>query len=133
MPSRPLLSVVSALLVAALAACETPRLSGAATFEEAVRTYAAADDPKVLALAADERGKRAWGAQFGRSTSKERAFRDAIDECDASARRLGVDAQCFLFAVGNKQARSTVEKCRAGRIPPKRCQAQERFAPLLAP
>jgi hypothetical protein len=133
MSTRPTFAVLLVLLVAALAACETPRLSGATTFEEAVRTYSAADDPKVLALAADERGKRAWGAQFGRSTSKERAFRDAIAECDASARRLGVDAQCFLFAVGNEQARSTVEKCRAGRIPPQRCQAQERFAPLLEP
>jgi hypothetical protein len=133
MSIRPLPSLGTVLLAAALAGCETPRLSGAATFEEAVRTYAAADEPKVLALAADERGKRAWGAQFGRSTSKERAFRDAIAECDASARRLGVDAQCFLFAVGNRQARSTVEKCRDGRIPPKRCRAQERFAPLLAP
>lgn len=120
-------------LLAALCGCETPRLSGASSFEEAVRTYAAAEGPKALALAADESGKRAWGAQFGRSSSKERAQRDALAECDASARSLGVDAQCFLFAIGNAEARSTVEKCSAGRIPAKRCQAQQRFAPLLAP
>ena len=119
--------------LAALAGCETPRLSGATTFEEAVRTYAASKGPKALALAADEGGKRAWGAQYGRSTSKERAIRDALAECDASARRLGVEAQCFLFAIGNGEPRSTLEKCRAGSIPAKRCEAQRRFAPLLAP
>jgi hypothetical protein len=124
-------ALLPAVLLLPLAGCETPRLSGAATFEEAVRTYAAADPPKALALAADERGKRAWGAQFGRSTSKERALEDALAECDSSARRLGVDAQCFLFAIGNSQARSTLEKCSAGRIPAKRCEAQRRFAPLL--
>ena len=121
------------LALGALAGCETPRLTGAATFEEAVRTYAAAKGSKALALAADERGKRAWGAQYGRSTSEERAIRDALAECDDSARRLGVEAQCFLFAIGNEEARSTLEKCGAGRIPAKRCQAQQRFAPLLAP
>jgi hypothetical protein len=126
-------SLVAVLLFVPVVGCETPRLSGAASFEEAVRTYAAADGPKALALAADESGKRAWGAQFGRSTSKERALRDALAECDASARRLGVDAQCFLFAIGNSQAHSTLEKCSTGRIPARRCQAQQRFAPLLEP
>ena len=125
--------LLPALLAAALAGCETPRLSGAATFEEAVRTYAASEGPKALALAADEHGRRAWGAQYGRSLSRERSIRDALAECDASARRRGVEAQCFLFAIGNAQSRSTLEKCGAARINPKRCQAQQRFAPLLAP
>jgi hypothetical protein len=130
------LRTVSALLAAAalFASCETTRVGESSTFEEAVRTYAAADGRKALALAADEKGKRAWGAQYGKSlSSQERATREALEECDANARRRGVRAECYLFAIGDRQSRSTLEKCSARRINPKRCALQERYAPLLAP
>jgi hypothetical protein len=125
-----------ALAAAALfaSACQTTRVGETYTFEEAVGTYAAAEGRKALALAADEHGKRAWGAQYGkRMSSQERAVREALEECDANARRLGVQAECHLFAVGERQARSTLEKCSARRINPKRCALQERYAPLLVP
>lgn len=116
------------------AACETTRVGETETFEEAVRTYAATDGRKALALAADEHGKRAWGAQYGKSlSSEERAIREALDECDANARRYGVQAECHLFAVGEREPRETLEKCRARRINPKRCALQQQYAPLLIP
>src|SRR5688572_13415307 len=114
-------SVVAVALLAA--ACETTRVGETYSFEEAVRTYAAAEGGrKALALAADEKGKRAWGAQYGkRISSQERATREALEECDQNARRLGVQSECHLFAVGDRQARSTLEKCSARRINKKRC------------
>jgi hypothetical protein len=126
------LLLLGAALVAS--ACETTRVGETYTFEEAVRTYAAAEGRKALALAADDKGKRAWGAQYGKSlSSQERATREALEECDANAQRLGVQAECHLFAVGERQSRSTLEKCSARRINPKRCALQEQYAPLLVP
>ena len=99
-----------------------------------MRTYAVADGRKALALAADEKGKRAWGAQYGKKiSSEERATREALEECDKNAQRLGVQSECHLFAVGSRQARSTLEKCSAHRINKKRCMDQEKYAPLLVP
>jgi hypothetical protein len=124
--------VLAAALLAA--GCETTRVGETYTFEEAVRTYAQAEGRKALALAADEKGKRAWGAQYGkRISSQERATREALEECDENARRLGVQSECYLFAVGDRQARSTLEKCSARRINQRRCLAQEKYAPLLVP
>jgi hypothetical protein len=123
--------LVTALALLLMAAgCETTRVGEASSFEEAVRTYRAAEGRKALALAADDR-RRAWGAQYGRSLSEERTIREAMEECEASAHRLGVQAECHLFAIGNRQARSTVEKCNARRIGKKRCQLQQDYAPLL--
>lgn len=119
--------LAAALLAAALlAACEATRVGTAASFEEAVDTYAAADEKKALAVAADERGRRRWGAQYG-SVTQDRANRDAMEECQASARRHALEAQCYLFAIGNREARSTLEGCRAGRVNPKRCALQRQY------
>jgi len=121
------------LIALLLAACKTTRVGEASTFQEAVGTYGAADGRKALALASDERGRRAWGAQYGRSLSQERSTREALEECAASAKRTGVQAQCYLFAIGDRQAKSTIEKCEAGLVNPRRCRDQERYAPLLEP
>lgn len=127
------------LLLLALAAgfgtaCKTTRVGETASFEEAVRTYAVAKGRKALALAADENGRRAWGAQYGKSfSSEERAIREALDECDANARRYGVQAECHLFAVGDQPARETLDKCGARRINEKRCALQQQYGPLLIP
>lgn len=114
------------------AACETTRMDDTETLEETVRTYAVSEGTKALAVAADERGKRAWGAQYGKGVSEERAVREALDVCDDSARARGVQADCYLFAVNDRQPRGTLEKCQSGRINPKRCAVQRDYAPLLA-
>ncbi len=124
-------ALAAALLVAA--GCQTTRVGEASSFEEAVRTYREAEGRKALALAVDERGRRAWGAQYGRSLSQDRTLREALEECDASAKRQGVQAQCYLFAVGNRQSKATVEKCEDREINPRRCRAQANHAPLLEP
>jgi hypothetical protein len=121
------------LAAALLAGCETTRVGEASSFEEAVSTYQVADGRKALALAVDEKGSSAWGAQYGRSLSQERSSREAMEECNANARGRGIQADCYLFAIGNKQPRSTLEKCAARRINPKRCAYQQKYAPLLEP
>jgi|GEM_PF-6987902 len=119
-------------VAAALLGCEATRLSDTETFEEAVRTYRVSDEKKALALAADENGRRVWGAQYG-SLDQERATDEAMEECQRSARRAGVQAQCYLFAVGDREPPATLEGCRAGRINPRRCAAQSRYGPELLP
>jgi hypothetical protein len=128
MGRRPAIALAIALL---LTGCGTTRVGEASTFKEAVGTYREADGRKALALASDEGGRRAWGAQYGSSLSEERSVREALEECEASAKRLGVQAQCYLFAVGERQSKSTLEKCEARRINPKRCRDQQDYAPLL--
>ena len=118
--------------VGVLAACQATRVGDAETFEEAVQTYRVSDEKKALVLAADEQGRRVWGAQYG-SLDQDRANADAMEECEDNARRGGIQAQCYPFAVGDREARSTLEGCRARRINPKRCAAQAKFGPLLLP
>src|SRR5512144_1152433 len=125
-------ALLSAATAALLAACQATRVGDAVTFEEAVQTYRVADDKKALVLAADEQGRRVWGAQYG-SLDQDRANADAMEECEGNARRGGIQAQCYPFAVGDREARSTLEGCRAKRINPKRCAAQAKFGPLLLP
>jgi hypothetical protein len=112
--------------------CQTVRVGETRSFEEAVRTYAVADDKKALAVAADEHGNRVWGAQYG-SWTQERANREAMSECEANARSAGVQAQCYLFAIGGKPSRTTLDRCQSKRINPARCALQDRYGPLLTP
>src|SRR5262249_46976359 len=123
----PLLLLV--LLPACLPACQT-RLGESSTLDEAVGVYLDSSGTKAFAIAADERGKRVWGS--GRSLSQDRSNEIALDECAKNAKRLGVEAQCFLFAVGPREAKSTVDGCAARRINAKRCAVQENYAPMLA-
>ena len=130
--SRAALALGLALSAGVLAACQATRVGDAETFEEAVQTYRVSDEKKALVLAADEQGRRVWGAQYG-SLDQDRADADAMEECEDNARRSGIQAQCYPFAVGDREARSTLEGCRAKRINPKRCAAQAKFGPLLLP
>ena len=115
-----------------LAACQATRVGEAETLEEAVQTYRVSKDKKALAVAADETGRRVWGAQYG-SLTQDRANEDAMKECQRNAQRSGIAAQCFFFAIGDGEPRATVEGCRVGRINPRRCAAQTKYAPLLLP
>jgi hypothetical protein len=114
-------------------ACETTRMSDTETLEEAIRTYAVTEETKAFAIAADESGKRAWDAAHGKMMSEERAVRDALKACNENARARGVQADCYLFAVGDEQPRKTLEKCQSGQINAKRCATQKKYSPLLAP
>lgn len=132
-PARRLAALaLGAVLAGGLGACQATRVGDAESFEEAVRTYTVSDDKKALALAADEGGRRVWGAQYG-SLDQDRANEDAMKECQHNARRSGVAAQCYFFAVGDSEPRATLEGCRGRRINERRCAAQAKFAPLLAP
>lgn len=125
MGSRGLLA--SALLLLALAAgCETTRLAASSSFAETVSIYSSSPEKKALALAADEHGRRVWGASIG-SKLQGRANDDALEECRKNAAHRGLEAHCYLFAVGNAPAAETLEACSQGRVNPKRCAAQDRF------
>jgi hypothetical protein len=128
---RRVLASCAALAVVALA-CEATRVGTAETLEEAIATYRAADEKKAFALAVDEQGRRRWGAQYG-GPNQDRAVSDAMEECQRSARASGVTAQCFLFAVGEREPHDTLEGCQARRINPRRCAAQQKYGPLLLP
>ena len=39
----------------------------------------------------------------------------------------GIDAQCYLFAVGDEAAPSTLKGCAMGRISERRCAFQRRY------
>ena len=118
------------VLLAVIAGCETTRLASSSSFAETVAVYSSSPEKKALALAADERGHRVWGASIGQPL-QSRANQDALDECAENARARGIEAPCSLFAVGDSQASETLAACRDGRINAKRCAAQERFP--LAP
>ena len=119
-----------ALALFALLACKSTRLGESSTLDEAVNVYLDSSGTKAFAVAADEHGKRVWGS--GRSLSQDRSNEIALEECASNAKRRGVQAQCFLLAVGKREATSTVEGCAERRINPKRCAVQENYAPLFA-
>jgi hypothetical protein len=114
-------------------ACETTRLRDTETLEEAIRTYAVTEETKAFAIAADENGKRAWDSKHGKFISEEAAIEGTLDACNDNARSRGVQADCYLFAVGDRQPRSTLEKCQSGQVNKKRCKVQQDYAPLLTP
>ena len=114
-------------------ACETTRLRDTETLEEAIRTYAVTEETKAFAIAADENGKRAWDSKHGKFISEEAAIEGTLEACNDNARSRGVQADCYLFAVGDRQPRSTLEKCQSGQINPKRCKVQQDYSPLLTP
>jgi len=126
------LALGAVLAAGLLAACQATRVGTAETLEEAIATYRASDEKKAFALVVDEQGRRRWGAQYG-SLDQDRAEADAMEECQRSAQRAGVTAQCFFFALGDREPRETLEGCRSGRINPRRCAAQTKYGPLLLP
>jgi hypothetical protein len=124
--------VVSLALGLASLACKTTRERDVESLEEAIRTYALTDETKAFAIAADENGKRTWDAAYGKLISKERAIEDALRSCTDNARSRGVQADCYLFAVDDRQPKSTLEKCQSGQINKRRCKVQQDYAPLLS-
>jgi hypothetical protein len=132
MPRRTLPSPRSALLAAACAAllgagcATTERVGDSATFAETVELYRLGDEHKALAVAVNERGRRAWGVLYG-SFSEDDAREKALAECRSNAERAGVDAACHLFAVDEAAARDTVRACAEGRIGAQRCALQEQY------
>jgi hypothetical protein len=127
-----LAAALAPLAAGLLPACQATRVGTAETLEEAIATYRASDEKKAFALAVDEDGRRRWGAQYG-SLDQDRAVADAMEECQRSAQRSGVTAQCFLFAVGDREPRATLDGCRSHRINERRCAAQSKYGPLLVP
>lgn len=126
-PSRLLVLILSALaLPAALPGCAATRMEGVSSFPEAVRLYRMSDDQKAMAVAADARGRRAWGVVF-EYAREESAVEKALEECRANAAAARVDAPCFLFAVNDAQAESTVRACAEGRIGGQRCGLQSKY------
>jgi hypothetical protein len=114
-------------------ACETTRLRDTETLEEAIRTYAVTEETKAFAIAADEHGKRAWDSKHGKLISEDAAIEGTLQACNDNARARGIQADCYLFAVGDRQPRSTLEKCQSGQINKKRCKVQQDYSPLLTP
>jgi hypothetical protein len=124
---------VSIALGLSTSACETTRMPDTETLEEAIRTYAVTDETKAFAIAADERGKRVWDSKHGRLISEDAAIEGTLEACNDHARARGIQADCYLFAVGDRQPRSTLEKCQSGQINKKRCKVQQDYSPLLTP
>ena len=126
MGSRALALSLLGLALLATSACRTTRLDSTSSFQETVAIYRETDDPKALALAADEYGKKTWGVAYG-GFSEERSAEEAMALCERNAANSGVRAPCYLFAVGNRPAADTVRACAEGRIGPRRCAAQGQY------
>ena len=87
-----------AVLLAA-AACEPPPEEHA--FEAAFDQYRADRRFKAMAVAADEAGEWAYGAAYD-VQSERSAVENALDECEINRGRYAVQADCRLYAVGDR-------------------------------
>ncbi len=115
---------LSTLLVLLLGlGCATTQLAPASGFEGVLDVYRFSSGKKALALAADEKGKKAFSVRSG-DWSQKSANRKALAACNAKAARHGVEAQCYLFAIGDEAAPSTLRGCAKGWIGAKRCALQ---------
>src|SRR5262245_53835319 len=124
MPTQVLRALLPLLLLLPLplpllVACQGTRLGESSTLDEAVDVYLDSSGTKAFAVAADEGGKKVWGS--GRSLTQNRSNEIALDECAKNAKQRGVQAQCFLLAVGEREAKATVDGCAQRRINAKRC------------
>ena len=125
----PLLAALSVALLGGCASWFTTEMDDAQTLSGALAVYRASDEKKAIAVAADEEGRRTWGALYG-SYSQEHANEKAVENCRKNARRAGILADCFLFAEGDAPSASTNQACRAGAVNAKRCDLQDRFFEL---
>jgi hypothetical protein len=125
-PPRPVLLVLACSALLGAGCATTARVAETATFEETVDLYRLGKEHKALAVAVDERGRRAWGVLYG-SLSLDGARENALEECRSNALRAGVDAPCHLFAADGAAARETVKACAQGRIGAQRCALQEKY------
>jgi hypothetical protein len=104
--------------------CATTQLAPTSGFEETLEVYRFSSGKKALAVAADENGKRAFSVLYG-AWSQKSANRKALAACNAKAARHGVEAQCYLFAIGDQAAPSTLRGCAKGWIGARRCALQQ--------
>ena len=94
---------------------------------ETVEIYRQTSGTKAIAVAADARGKRAWG--WTQAPLQGMANDGAMESCQKNASRLGVQARCYLLAEGDEPAAATEQGCREEKIPEPRCRVQARYAP----
>ena len=106
--------------------CATTQLAPTSGFEETLDVYRLSSGKKALALAVDENGRKAYSVLFG-AWSQKSANQRAMAACNANAARRGVEAQCYLFAVGDEAAPSTLRGCAEGRIGARRCALQQQY------
>ncbi len=106
--------------------CSTTMLAPDSGFEEVLDAYHLSGGKKALALAVDAKGRKAYSVRSGDWRQKS-ANRKALAACNSKAARHGVDAQCYLFAIGDEAAPSTLKGCAMGRINEKRCAFQRRY------
>ena len=104
--------------------CATTELGPTSSFDETLNVYRLSKGKKALAVAVDENGKRAFAALYG-SLSQASANEKALVGCTKNAERSGVQATCYLFAIGDEAAPSTLRGCAEGRINSRRCALQE--------
>jgi len=104
--------------------CATTQLAPTSKFEETLDVYRFSSGKKALALAADENGRKAFSVLYG-DWSQKSANRKALAGCNAKAARHGIDAQCYLFAIGDEAAPSTLRGCAKGWIGARRCALQQ--------
>ena len=88
--------------------------------------YQLSGGKKALALAVDANGRKAYSVRSGDWRQKS-SNRKALAACNSKAARHGVQAQCYLFAIGDEAAPSTLKGCAMGRISEKRCAFQRRY------
>ncbi len=82
-----------------------------------------------MAIGIDEAaGRKVWGMRYA-YLSQESANRGALSECAASAKSLGVHADCHLFAVGNRRPSTAVKACADGRASARFCELMNSLVP----
>jgi hypothetical protein len=106
--------------------CSTTMLAPDSGFEEVLGAYHLSSGKKALALAVDPKGRKAYAVRSGDWRQKS-CNRKALAACNSKAARHGIAAQCYLFAVGDEAAPSTLRGCTMGRISEKRCALQRRY------
>jgi hypothetical protein len=107
-------------------ACTTTQLPPAHGFEEALGVYRLSSGKKALAVAVDEKGRKEFSVLYGAWRQKS-ANEKALAFCNQKAARRGIEAQCYLFAVGDAAAPSTLRGCAEGWIGERRCALQKQY------
>jgi len=100
-----------------------------ARLEDAWRLYQISEDAKAMAIGIDEAaGKKVWGMRYA-YLSQDSANNGALSECRASAKNLGITADCHLLAIGNRRPPGAVKACADGRAPARFCELMNELVP----
>ena len=82
-----------------------------------------------MAIGIDEAaGRKVWGLRYA-YLSQDLANRGAMADCAASAKDLGITADCHLFAVGNRRPPGAVKACADGRATARFCELMNTLVP----